>query len=346
MTRRFFLWASLVLLSTAPAAAQTGTYVGEATCIGCHDTEGKTFHQTYTARAESPHAGGREGLRELPRARPSPLDDPSKPGSIRRFGTMAPRDVSETCLTCHSRGSHAQWKGSMHDARNLTCSTCHSVHNPKSEVAQLKTETVIDTCATCHRTEVAKLQRSGHMPLREGKMDCASCHDPHGTTNVRMLRVGNWVNETCVSCHAEKRGPYLWDHAPVREACNTCHDPHGANNERMLVAKLPMLCQRCHIGTRHPSTIYDANQLTAGQQSPDRTRLHELSRRRSTDRTARQATRSFAEAGPSHDDPDLLSGHPALLFASMCANAQDTGTASGQTTAIGIVPDARNCQLR
>jgi hypothetical protein len=25
-----------------------------------------------------------------------------------------------------------------------------------------------------------------------------------------------------------------------------------------------MLCQRCHIGTRHPSTIYDGNQLAAG----------------------------------------------------------------------------------
>jgi nitrate/TMAO reductase-like tetraheme cytochrome c subunit len=25
----------------------------------------------------------------------------------------------------------------------------------------------------------------------------------------------------------------------------------------MLVARTPMLCQRCHIGTRHPSTIYD-----------------------------------------------------------------------------------------
>ncbi len=92
-------------------------------------------------------------------------------------------------------------------------------------------------------------------------MDCTSCHNPHGTTNVRMLRVGNWINETCVACHAEKRGPFLWDHAPVREACSTCHDPHGSNNDRMLVAKLPMLCQRCHIGTRHPSTIYDATQL-------------------------------------------------------------------------------------
>ena len=137
------------------------------------------------------------------------------------------------------------------------------MHSPKSATAQLKTASVTETCATCHKTQVAKQQRFGHMPLREGKMDCASCHNPHGSTGVKLLKAGNWVNETCVSCHTEKRGPFLWDHAPVREACNTCHDPHGSNNDRMLVAKLPMLCQRCHIGTRHPSTIYDGAQLTA-----------------------------------------------------------------------------------
>jgi DmsE family decaheme c-type cytochrome len=111
--------------------------------------------------------------------------------------------------------------------------------------------------------EVSKQQRVGHMPVREGKMTCTSCHNPHGSTNVRMLKVGNYINELCVSCHAEKRGPFLWDHAPVREGCNTCHDPHGSNNDRMLVAKAPMLCQRCHISSRHPATIYDGVQLTS-----------------------------------------------------------------------------------
>jgi DmsE family decaheme c-type cytochrome len=264
MMRTVSLGALLTLLCGASASAQTGNYVGEATCVGCHDAEGKTFQRTLHGKAQDPRTPeAAHGCETCHGPGEAHLDDPSKPGSIRRFRTLAPREVSETCLTCHNRGNHTQWKGSMHDARNLSCTTCHSIHSPASDKGQLKAATVMETCAVCHRTEVSKQQRTGHMPLREGKMDCTSCHNPHGSTNVRMLRNGNWVNETCVSCHAEKRGPFLWDHAPVRQACNTCHDPHGSNNDRMLVAKLPMLCQRCHIGTRHPSTIYDANQLAA-----------------------------------------------------------------------------------
>ena len=136
------------------------------------------------------------------------------------------------------------------------------MHNPKSEVAQLKTKTEIETCATCHKAQAMKVTRAQHMPVREGKMSCSSCHNPHGSTNVKQLRVGNYVNESCVSCHAEKRGPFLWEHAAGRESCVTCHDPHGSSNDRMLVVRMPMLCQRCHIATSHPSNIYDNNAIT------------------------------------------------------------------------------------
>jgi len=248
-----------------PSPQQAATYVGQDTCIGCHDAEGKQIHGTAHGKPENPRSpAAAHGCESCHGPGSAHVEDPSKPGSIKRFTTLSPRDASETCLTCHTRGAHMQWNGSMHDERNLSCITCHSVHSPKSETAQLKTATVVETCVTCHKTEVAKLERAGHMPVREGKMSCTSCHNPHGSTNVRMLKVGNYINELCVSCHAEKRGPFLWDHAPVREGCNTCHDPHGSNNDRMLVAKLPMLCQRCHIGTKHPSTIYDANQLAKG----------------------------------------------------------------------------------
>jgi DmsE family decaheme c-type cytochrome len=263
-----FLWGFLSLVLTTPQAAapaqQPRTYVGQDTCVGCHETEGASLHQTAHGKAQNPRSPeGEKGCESCHGPGSAHLDDPSKPDSIRRFQQMKPRDVSDTCLTCHTRGNHTQWKGSMHDARNLSCATCHSVHSPKSEKSQLKAASIVDTCKTCHTTEVAKQQRVNHMPVREGKMTCTSCHNPHGTTNARMLRTGNWINETCTGCHAEKRGPFLWDHAPVRQACSTCHDPHGSNNDRMLVAKLPILCQGCHIGTRHPSTIYDGNALAS-----------------------------------------------------------------------------------
>jgi DmsE family decaheme c-type cytochrome len=140
------------------------------------------------------------------------------------------------------------------------------VHAPKSTAKQLKGEDQRAVCASCHRDKIAKLDRSGHMPVREGKMECSSCHNVHGATNVRLLRKGDSVAESCVSCHPDKRGPYLWEHAPSRDGCTTCHDPHGSTNERMLVTHLPLLCQRCHVLTRHPSTIYDS--LLMGPSTP------------------------------------------------------------------------------
>ena len=186
---------------------------------------------------------------------------------MRKFAQMKPADVNQACLTCHNRGTHGGWEGSTHDARNLSCATCHSVHSPKSPEHQLVRATQTQVCATCHRAQVAKTERAvAHMPVREGKMSCSSCHNPHGSiSNVKALKVGSSIVESCTSCHTEMRGPMLWDHAPVRESCATCHDPHGSSNDRMLVVRMPMLCQRCHVATRHPSSIYDNNAITVNK---------------------------------------------------------------------------------
>jgi DmsE family decaheme c-type cytochrome len=184
-------------------------------------------------------------------------------GHMKKFSTLSPAAASEACMTCHNRSEHALWESSAHAARSMSCLTCHSVHAPKSASGQLVKANELELCATCHKPQVMKQLRSSHMPVREGKMTCSSCHNPHGTTNVKQLRAGNYVNESCVSCHTEKRGPFLWEHAAGRESCSSCHDPHGSNNDRMLVARTPMLCQRCHIGTRHPSTIYDGTALAS-----------------------------------------------------------------------------------
>lgn len=241
-----------------PASQPAAGYVGEATCLTCHDDLGRSLARTPHGRRQDPRApASARGCESCHGPGQAHAESEGDPTLIKAFSTMAPRDAGATCTTCHNRGPHGQWAGSTHNARNVTCVTCHSVHNPKSDAAQLKLPTQTATCAQCHQPQVRKVQRTAHMPVREGKMECTSCHNPHGSTNVRLLKVGNWINESCVSCHAEKRGPFLWEHAAGRESCVSCHDPHGSSNDRMLVAKLPMLCQRCHIGTRHPSTIYD-----------------------------------------------------------------------------------------
>jgi DmsE family decaheme c-type cytochrome len=86
------------------------------------------------------------------------------------------------------------------------------------------------------------------MPVPEGKMTCEDCHNPHGTSSKRLLKADS-VNELCYTCHAEKRGPFLWEHAPVRENCMNCHAPHGSNADKLLVQTRPFLCTNCHSTT-------------------------------------------------------------------------------------------------
>jgi DmsE family decaheme c-type cytochrome len=247
-------------------SAPTGlaSYVGEATCLTCHDDRKKGYEGSPHAMATDARTpAAQQGCESCHGAGSLHVADPVsvKP---RQFSKAAPAEVNAACTTCHNKGEHALWDGSQHEARGLSCASCHSVHSPKAEFGHLKEKTQLDVCAKCHRDKIAKLDRSGHMPVREGKLTCMTCHNVHGSTNVRLLRKGDSVAELCTSCHADKRGPFLWEHAPARDGCATCHDPHGSSNERMLVAKPPILCQRCHVGTRHPATIYDAAAMGAG----------------------------------------------------------------------------------
>jgi DmsE family decaheme c-type cytochrome len=108
--------------------------------------------------------------------------------------------------------------------------------------------------------------RASHMPLREGKLECTSCHNPHGTPNDKLLLQAS-VNQNCYTCHAEKRGPFLWEHAPVRENCTNCHDAHGTMADKMLKVKTPLLCQQCHQTSSHPGPAYPAQSRYAFNQA-------------------------------------------------------------------------------
>jgi DmsE family decaheme c-type cytochrome len=194
--------------------------------------------------------------------------------------SFRPEDLSRTaeennavCLACHEKGDRTYWKGSTHETRNLACTNCHTIMKAVSAKFQLKTVAEVDTCFQCHKDRRAQMARSSHMPLREGKMTCTNCHQPHGTGNEALLREAS-VNDTCYKCHAEKRGPFLFEHAPVRENCLNCHDPHGSINESLLKISRPRLCWECH-NLGHSQTSGPATVIGIGRQCQNcHTKIH------------------------------------------------------------------------
>jgi len=178
------------------------------------------------------------------------------PEAILRFGRESPASVEEknaACLKCHEKGIRLYWKGSAHEAKGLVCVDCHQIMEPASPQRLFAKATELETCFQCHQQRRAQMQRSSHMPFREGKVKCSDCHNPHGTANEKLLREAS-ANESCYNCHADKRGPFLWEHPPVAENCLNCHEPHGSNHDKLLTMDRPRLCQRCHIEARHPTT--------------------------------------------------------------------------------------------
>ena len=141
---------------------------------------------------------------------------------------------------------------SAHAARDVACSACHQVHAAHDKARDRQAQG--EVCFACHKEQRAQFDRPSRHPLREGKVACSDCHNPHGGTGEKMM-VRDTVNDTCYTCHMEKRGPFVRTHAPVQENCALCHNPHGTTNDNLLKLRSPFLCQQCHEPTSHRGTV-------------------------------------------------------------------------------------------
>jgi DmsE family decaheme c-type cytochrome len=254
---------ALFLVGGGNAFAQGAPPAGgwtAADCSTCHDTAvNAAFEHSAHARQDQACAKCHKNVSEHFQAKAAGAADAPNP-SLKKISA---KELNDICLSCHEKAKQASWYGGMHERRDLACTSCHSIHNYKSAKAQLKTVKDSETCYTCHKQMRAKMQRTSHHPVREGKMDCSSCHNPHDSTQPKMVSAAS-VNDKCYECHTEKRGPFMWEHAPVRENCVQCHDPHGSNHPRMTVAKQPQLCQRCHMLSGHQGVLFDATSGVGG----------------------------------------------------------------------------------
>jgi DmsE family decaheme c-type cytochrome len=242
----------------SPQAAAKAEFVGMDTCVTCHE-------DVVTAFKRTPHAASSQGCEGCHGGGKAHVDGGGDKEKIRVFKTLTAPASAAVCQECHNKAGQKHWVGSSHDSRNVACVACHDPH-PKGAVPKaLLVKPQLELCTGCHLQKKAQLMRTSHMPLREGKLQCTSCHNPHGTPNDKML-IQTSVNQNCYSCHAEKRGPFLWEHAPVRENCVNCHDPHGSIQEKMLKVKMPLLCQQCHQTASHPGPAYPATSRYAFNQ--------------------------------------------------------------------------------
>ena len=243
-----------------PPAPSDSPYVGAETCKGCHDEAFQKFSKTRMGRLfllqarDAREANACETCHGPGRAHVEAGGGKGKGGLI-TFAKKDPTPIeqrNQVCLDCHIKGARIFWKGGAHESRDVACTGCHKVMEDVSPKHQLTKATEIESCGTCHPQKRAQQMRSSHMPLREGKMTCTSCHNPHGAVTPALLKEPS-LNDTCFTCHAEKRGPFLWSHQPVVESCANCHDPHGSNHEAMLKLPKPRLCQQCHTESGHVS---------------------------------------------------------------------------------------------
>jgi DmsE family decaheme c-type cytochrome len=161
------------------------------------------------------------------------------------YAPDTPQEQSDICLSCHKGGLRMRWPGSQHEAKDVACTSCHVNHRATDPM--LTKEEQPSVCFTCHQEKRAEIKKISAHPVEAGKMACSDCHNPHGSAGPKLLAQDS-VNETCFECHADKRGPFLWEHQPVTENCANCHNPHGSNITPLLKSRPPFLCQECHDG--------------------------------------------------------------------------------------------------
>jgi DmsE family decaheme c-type cytochrome len=265
-------WLSAIMLGMGFAVAHAQeapvadrTLAGDEVCTRCHDeTETKPILAMY----KTPH-----GVKADERTPGCQSCHGPSVAHIKNIGGTGehrtPPDVTfglhgaseagvqaGVCLGCHEGGKRTLWLGSQHESQDIPCAGCHRVHVASDPVLTKATQS--EVCFACHKTQRAQTHLISTHPLAAGKMGCTDCHNPHGSTGPHLL-VRNSVNETCYTCHAEKRGPFLWEHSPVTDDCTNCHTPHGSTTASLLKARVPWLCQECHSGDHGAQVDSGAN---------------------------------------------------------------------------------------
>lgn len=228
------------LIVAAVILAGGGSAFGaDDACQACHEDVVLKFKANPHKRGcESCHGPGQQHM------------ETAEAAKIFSFTKVPHQKANQACLQCH--GGQQTHRGRLlgaHDRNSLACLDCHSVHQPSApHLLTAKTDAL---CTTCHLSVKAEFSRPYRHKLQEKAISCVDCHNPHGGPPPRSLERVSANEPGCLKCHGDKRGPFPFEHAPVKlQPCSTCHEPHGSANPRMLVRhEVNRVCLECHFST-------------------------------------------------------------------------------------------------
>lgn len=221
--------------------------VGQNACLECHEDAGKQMAKSVHGRlGDADYLGGTQGC-EACHGGGSLHAESGDAGKILRFGELRPEESAALCAKCHSSGKLMDWTHGEHALADVACTDCHAIHGD-GKYALKKQEP--ELCYGCHQEQMAKAGFPSHHPIKEGKMVCSDCHNPHGALQTEEL-----ASDLCLGCHTRYQGPFVFEHAPVQEDCSICHDPHGSVANNLLKQNEPFLCLQCHESHFHTTRI-------------------------------------------------------------------------------------------
>jgi DmsE family decaheme c-type cytochrome len=249
-----FLIALMACIAAAACYGQPlpAGFAGSEKCAACHDAVAKSFGVTPHHLVETSKQKGWSGMACESCHGPGEKHAASaNPADIRNPGKVAEDAQNQLCLTCHRDQDTPAGRISGGHAKNGPgCVACHSIHGEDHRPLVIRRAADINAkCASCHQAVWAQFQRPFRHRLPEGAMSCADCHNPHGSQAPLETQPLAFANEQgCLRCHSEYRGPFTYEHAPVRlEGCQACHKPHGSANPRMLTRhEVRVVCLECH----------------------------------------------------------------------------------------------------
>ena len=233
-----------------PADSQ---YVGSDACKACHEEAFKSFEATpHWKTTFKPTKEGARGCESCHGPGKAHVDGGGDKTKIFRFAVVDPGEASQRCLACHEYGEeHANFGRSEHSANGVGCVACHSPHHAK-EAQYLLVKKQPELCYSCHTEIRQDFQRPFRHRVDQGLVACSDCHNEHGGFLTKQLRATAAQDQVCFKCHADKAGPFTFEHEPVKtEGCVACHTPHGSTNPRLLKrVQVNLLCLECHTLTQ------------------------------------------------------------------------------------------------